>query len=142
MFICSISELYGIECIRSFRQLERFNYSLGFEVLEEFDERIASIAFFIASSVFDSAFLEDIGESKSRRHFVEFDFRNANHRIILEHDVHFGILHVGHVEQCGIVGQQLFSVAGDNHERRFAVERNGCIGILPVDRRRCVLARE
>ena len=89
-------------------------------MLEEFDDSVASVHLGIAAGIFDTAFLEDVGEGENRAEFrVVFDFDDAAHNVAFEHNVHESVANGGRV-----VFQKLFSDASDFHERRFSVEVN------------------
>ena len=94
-------------------------------MLEEFDDSVASVHLGIAAGIFDTAFLEDVGEGENRAEFrVVFDFDDAAHNVAFEHDVHESVADAGRVQKSDFVFQKLFSDASDFHERRFSVEVN------------------
>ena len=103
-----------------------------FEVLEQFDEVFAGIAFFIVAGVFDAALFKYVAEGESRRHVVRDDFQNAAKRVVFERDVNEGVLLTRHVEQFCRVSDDLFFRFGEFQERTFAFKKNDR-GVVAVD---------
>ena len=108
------------------------DFALGLKVLEKFDESISGVLFRVAVSVENSCFCEEVSEIERAVHVVEFDFLNAAHGVIFQRDVHPRVVLPRHVEEFGIVRQDLFPFAGDLHERAFSLE-NDKVSVLPVD---------
>ena len=101
-------------------------------MLEKFDEVVAGIAFFIVAGVFDAALFKNVAEGESRRHVVRDDFQNATKCVVLERNVHEGILLTGHVEQLRRVGDDLLFRFGEFQERTFALKKD-YRGVVAVD---------
>ena len=76
-------------------------------MLEEGKHELAGAQFCLSISVFDATFAEDVGEGNGGRHIVSNDFENPAQDVELDHDVQFGILLMGYVEQFGVEGKEL-----------------------------------
>jgi len=120
-----MNKFYGIKGVDFFGKFERFYKTFSSKVLEKFYDNVASVHFVIATRVFDTAFLENIGEGENRaKFFVEFDFGNSAHDIAFEHNVHEGIANARSVKERNFVSEKLLPVVSDFHKRRYSVEVN------------------
>lgn len=120
-----MNKFYGVKGISFFGKLERFYKTFSSKVLEKFGDSVASVHFVIATRVFDTAFLENIGEGENwAKLFVELDFGNAAHDVAFEHNVHEGIANARSVKERNFVSKKLLPVVSDFHKRRYSVEVN------------------
>lgn len=120
-----MNKFYGVKGISFFGKLERFYKTFSLKMFEKFNYSLTGIHFGFPAFVFDTAFLENIGEGENRaKFFVEFDFGNAAHDIAFEHNVHEGIANARSVKERNFVSKKLLPVVSDFHKRRYSVEEN------------------
>lgn len=120
-----MNKFYGIKGFDFFGKFERFDKTFSSKVLEKFYDNVASVHFVIATRVFDTAFLENIGEGENwAKFFMELDFGNAAHDVAFEHYVHEGIANTRSVKERNFVSKKLFPVVSDFHKGRYSVEVN------------------
>ena len=103
-------------------------------MLKKFLDGITDGAFGIVADVIaDSGAFENVVESERGRHLVQLDFHNAAADVIFENDNERGVVLIRHVEQVGIVAENLVALLGDNHDRRFVEKVNHVVDRLTVD---------
>ena len=108
-----------------FDGIEGFDEFFFLEVFKECDNGFASVCFLLPTGVFDSTFEEQVVEGKNRRKLsVSLYFNDSAQDVVLELDVHFGVLLPRHVEEFGVEGHELIFEAGDLPERRFVHQLN------------------
>ena len=81
-----------------FNEIKRRNESDILKVLKEFLKSISCIFFSFFRIVSNAALFKNIIKSKSRGHFVKFNFANANDNIIFERDDKRSIVLIGNVK--------------------------------------------
>ena len=123
--LSSISDVYGVERIFFFDDLERFDESFGLKMLEKFDDDVSCVHFRFTAGVGDSAFFKHVGEGDDLAHvLVKFNFCDTANDVVFEHDVHEAVANVRRVKKSRRVRQDLFPLFGNFHERRNAVEED------------------
>ena len=78
-------------------------------MLKKFNHDIASVAFFIAAGVCETALVKNIMESDDRNHLlgVRYTFESTPQSTKLDSYVHSAVVHIGNVKKTGVAGQDL-----------------------------------
>ena len=121
-----------MKSVTFFGESERIDDAFRPEMLEKFKKVIARIKFFVARSVFNATFSKHVGEGDDGHQSVSDDFLNANHGVVFELNVHGSVVLVGHVEQVGVVSENLAFGLSNFEQRALAVKENDG-GVVSVD---------
>lgn len=123
-----------MESVAFFGKPEVFDNRLVFEMLKEGKHEFARAEFCFSVGIFEAAFFKDILEGDDRTHLLVSDnFLNANHGVVLEFNVHGGVLLLGNVKQLGVVSENLAFGFSHGEEGTGSVEKNDGVSVLTVD---------
>ena len=123
-----------MESVAFFGKLEVFDNGLVFEMFKESKHEFAGATFNFRVSFFEAALFKYLVEGDDRTHLLVSDnFLNANHGIVLESNVHGGVLLLGNVEQLSVVSENLAFGFSHGEERTGSVEENDGVSVLTID---------